>query len=299
MGLGKQLQCLGWVSGPPGIRSAGRRCGLLDALEALLLAMSWSASCEMCVVRFASLSATAGHLAAYAGLAPATRSSGSSIRSAQPSRRGNKQLERAFFLSAFAALGDPQSFDLRVGEENDSIGLGIEAEHRTAIVAFRVHQHRLTQPPPDLPEEVAERVKSLLALQFPQVDVEVDFIVGIETEDRQDIVNRPDPQIRTFGIRRAGQHGLRPGHRKLRLSLEVPALPAPLRDKIEDRLPVLHRGIRDTHVRQRPHQVRVEEGTHVIPQQISHPAMLPGSPTQRTPFPLTKGVGAPEQSARA
>ncbi|MGW4359594.1 IS110 family transposase [Streptomyces californicus] len=52
---------------------------------------------------------TAGHLATYAGLAPATRSSGSSIRGEQPSRRGNKQLKRAFFLSAFAALGDPAS----------------------------------------------------------------------------------------------------------------------------------------------------------------------------------------------
>ncbi|MCX5136480.1 IS110 family transposase [Streptomyces sp. NBC_00340] len=52
---------------------------------------------------------TAGHLAAYAGLAPATRHSGSSIRGEQPSRRGNKQLKRAFFLSAFAALGDPAS----------------------------------------------------------------------------------------------------------------------------------------------------------------------------------------------
>ncbi|MFF8096860.1 IS110 family transposase [Streptomyces sp. NPDC016675] len=30
---------------------------------------------------------TAGHLAAYTGLAPATRSSGSSIRGEQPSRR--------------------------------------------------------------------------------------------------------------------------------------------------------------------------------------------------------------------
>ncbi|GGY87944.1 hypothetical protein GCM10010327_18290 [Streptomyces nitrosporeus] len=52
---------------------------------------------------------TVGHLAAYAGLAPATRSSGSSIRGEQPSRRGNKQLKRAFFLSAFIALGDPAS----------------------------------------------------------------------------------------------------------------------------------------------------------------------------------------------
>lgn len=52
---------------------------------------------------------TAGHLAAYAGLAPATRNSGSSIRGEQPSRRGNKQLKRALFLSAFAALDDPAS----------------------------------------------------------------------------------------------------------------------------------------------------------------------------------------------
>lgn len=45
---------------------------------------------------------SAAHLAAYAGLAPATRSE-------QPSRRGDKQLKRAFFLSAFAALADPVS----------------------------------------------------------------------------------------------------------------------------------------------------------------------------------------------
>ncbi|MFF9157647.1 IS110 family transposase [Streptomyces sp. NPDC014846] len=53
--------------------------------------------------------ATAGHLAAYAGLAPATRRSGSSIRSEQPSRRGNKQLKRAFYLAAFASLSQPDS----------------------------------------------------------------------------------------------------------------------------------------------------------------------------------------------
>ncbi|MGW6681174.1 IS110 family transposase [[Kitasatospora] papulosa] len=52
---------------------------------------------------------TAGHLAAYAGLAPVTRSSGSSIRGEQPPRRANKQLKRDFFLSALAALGDPAS----------------------------------------------------------------------------------------------------------------------------------------------------------------------------------------------
>ncbi len=53
--------------------------------------------------------ATAGHLAAYAGLAPATRRSGSSIRGEHPSRRGNKQLKRAFYLAAFASLSQPDS----------------------------------------------------------------------------------------------------------------------------------------------------------------------------------------------
>ena len=53
--------------------------------------------------------ATAGHLAAYAGLAPVTRRSGTSIRGEHPSRGGNKHLKRALFLSAFAALHDPDS----------------------------------------------------------------------------------------------------------------------------------------------------------------------------------------------
>ena len=52
---------------------------------------------------------TPGHLAAYAGLAPVTRRSGSSIRGEHPSRGGNKNLKRAMFLSAFAALSDPTS----------------------------------------------------------------------------------------------------------------------------------------------------------------------------------------------
>lgn len=53
--------------------------------------------------------ASAAHLAAYAGLAPVTRRSGSSIRGEHPSRRGNKILKRTLFLSAFAALRDPVS----------------------------------------------------------------------------------------------------------------------------------------------------------------------------------------------
>lgn len=53
--------------------------------------------------------ATAGHLASYSGFAPVTWRSGTSIRGDHPSKKGNKILKRALFLSAFAALKDPTS----------------------------------------------------------------------------------------------------------------------------------------------------------------------------------------------
>ncbi|GLZ42789.1 IS110 family transposase [Actinokineospora sp. NBRC 105648] len=57
----------------------------------------------------ASNFASAAHLAAYAGIAPVTRSSGTSIKGEHPARTGNRKLKRAFFLAAFAALSDPTS----------------------------------------------------------------------------------------------------------------------------------------------------------------------------------------------
>lgn len=53
--------------------------------------------------------ATAAHLASYAGIAPAIRRSGTSIRGEHTSGSGNKKLKRALFLSAFAALHHPPS----------------------------------------------------------------------------------------------------------------------------------------------------------------------------------------------
>lgn len=53
--------------------------------------------------------ATPGHLAAFAGLAPVTHRSGTSIRGERAPRRGNRRLKRALYLSAFAALKDPIS----------------------------------------------------------------------------------------------------------------------------------------------------------------------------------------------
>lgn len=59
------------------------------------------------IIGDASAFPTAGHLAAYAGLAPVTRRSGTSIRGESPSRGGNHALKNALFLSAFASLKDP------------------------------------------------------------------------------------------------------------------------------------------------------------------------------------------------
>ena len=53
--------------------------------------------------------ATGSQLAAYAGLAPVTRQSGSSIRGEAQSRRGNHRLKNAMFLAAFASIRSPAS----------------------------------------------------------------------------------------------------------------------------------------------------------------------------------------------
>ena len=48
--------------------------------------------------------ASAAALASYAGLAPTTRQSGTSVKSERVSHSGNKRLKRALFLSAFASI---------------------------------------------------------------------------------------------------------------------------------------------------------------------------------------------------
>lgn len=72
--------------------------------------------------------------------------------------------------------------------------------------------------------------------------------------------------------------------------------PALLRDQVEDGLPVLRRGIRDTHVRQRPHQSGSKK--HFTSPR-SRSATQPCCPAQRATaslFPLTKHIGAPPWS---
>jgi transposase len=83
--------------------------------------------------------AAAGHLAAYAGLAPVTRASGSSIRGEHPARRGNKQLKRAFYLAAFASLSQPESrsyYDRKRREGKHHVAALIALARRRIDVLF-------------------------------------------------------------------------------------------------------------------------------------------------------------------
>lgn len=94
---------------------------------------------------------TAGHLASYAGLAPVTRRSGSSIRGEHPSRRGNKVLKRALFLSAFAALRDPVSrayYDRKIGQgKRHNEALIALARRRCDVLHAMLRDGTLYTPP--------------------------------------------------------------------------------------------------------------------------------------------------------
>jgi transposase len=93
----------------------GRLAALLEAhpLSRLLTSMPGigvrTAAAILATIGDGSTFPDADHLASYAGLSPATKSSGSSIKGEHAPRRGNRQLKRAMFLSAFAALHDPAS----------------------------------------------------------------------------------------------------------------------------------------------------------------------------------------------
>lgn len=74
---------------------------------------------------------SAGHLASFAGLAPVTRRSGTSINRDRRSRQGNHSLKRALVTSAFAAIShDPKSrayYDRKIREGK---------RHREALLAL-------------------------------------------------------------------------------------------------------------------------------------------------------------------
>ena len=94
---------------------------------------------------------TAGHLASYAGLAPVTRRSGSSIRGEHPPRGGNKVLKRALFLSAFAALSDPVSrayYDRKIAQHKRHNEALIALARRRCDVLYAMLQDGKAVKPP-------------------------------------------------------------------------------------------------------------------------------------------------------
>ena len=100
----------------------------------------------------ASAFATSGHLAAYAGLAPVTRRSGSSIRGEHPPKSGNKQLKRAFFLAAFASLSHPPSrtyYDRKRAEgKKHNAALICLARRRVDVLHAMLRTNTRYQPKP-------------------------------------------------------------------------------------------------------------------------------------------------------
>jgi transposase len=92
-----------------------------------------------------------GHLAAYAGIAPVTHRSGTSIRGEHPARSGNRKLKRALFLSAFAALHDPTSrahYDRKRAEgKKHNAALICLARRRCDVLFAMLKNNTLYQPP--------------------------------------------------------------------------------------------------------------------------------------------------------
>ena len=74
--------------------------------------------------------ADASKPASYAGLAPVTRQSGTSIRGEAMSRRGNHRLKNAMFLAAFASLRSPDSKTFYEGKRAEG------KKHNAALICL-------------------------------------------------------------------------------------------------------------------------------------------------------------------
>lgn len=104
---------------------------------------------ELCGKTFTSAAA----LASYAGLAPTTRQSGTSIKSERVSHSGNKKLKRALFLSAFAVIRtDPTSrtyYDRKHSQRKRHNQAIIALTHRTLTVLYAMLQDEAFNDPPE------------------------------------------------------------------------------------------------------------------------------------------------------
>ena len=126
----------------------------------------------------AAPSATAGHLAAYAGLAPVTRQSGRTISGESQPRRGNRALKSALYLSAFASLKHPTSrayYDRKRAEgKNHTAALLCLARRRTDVLYAMVrdrrpYQHPAPQPRPEAAESRSGGLTGVIGTPLCQV----------------------------------------------------------------------------------------------------------------------------------
>ena len=89
-------------------------------------------------------------LAAYAGLAPVTRQSGTSLNAETRSRRGNQRLKNAMFPAAFASLRDPASkafYDRKRAEgEHHNAALICLARRRCDVILAMLRTRQPYQP---------------------------------------------------------------------------------------------------------------------------------------------------------
>ena len=104
----------------------------------------------------ASAFETPGHLAAYAGIAPVTRRSGTSIRGEFPARSGNKRLKNALFYSAWVASNhDPISkayYDRKRAEgKRHNAAVICLARRRCNVIFAMLRDGTCYQPPTTAP----------------------------------------------------------------------------------------------------------------------------------------------------
>ena len=94
--------------------------------------------------------ASGAKLAAYAGLAPVTRQSGTSLNAETRSRRGNHRLKNAMFLAAFASLRDPASkafYDRKRAEgKRHNAALICLARRRCDVILAMLRNRKPYQP---------------------------------------------------------------------------------------------------------------------------------------------------------
>ncbi|HEU4543070.1 MAG TPA: transposase, partial [Jiangellaceae bacterium] len=94
--------------------------------------------------------ASAAHIASYAGLAPATRQSGRSIKGEHQARRGNRALRGALYMSAFASLKHPPSrtyYDRKRAEgKSHTAALTCLARRRVDVLHAMIRDRQTYQP---------------------------------------------------------------------------------------------------------------------------------------------------------